>query len=239
MHHPSNFKIILPQYKTMDKFTQTEQNLLLGKTEKVITPPLLKVVPEGSHIHTNYSPGTFLEKMGVAYCPTLRFANTSILKRVVKACPKLYRTNEELGERFQKRIFAGETVNTTVVWVNEELRYSLITNRNLQKDDWIGTYTGLVRPINRITPVINGYCVLYPTKWYSRNLFVIDARFHANFLRYVNHSDTPNLYAQWALDRGLLHLLFFAADTIPRGAHLTINYGEAYWRYRKKSSKTC
>lgn len=225
-------------------FTPKELAFLLGKGSCAeafdYELPSLKVVPPEQYI-VDYEPvGRFLESMGVAYSPTIRFIDYDSIVKTIKKCPRILQhssTGDEcraLAEKYGDKIYSGHTANVTIAWLGEPLRYGLMTNRNLNEGDYIGCYTGLIRPLNRITPLINGYCVLYPTKWLTGGLCVIDARFYGNELRFVNHSDAPNLRGEWALDRGLLHLLFFADEDIPRGAQLTIDYGQSYWSARRK-----
>lgn len=226
-------------------YTPRELAYLLGKGDclRILQPtfsPLLKFVPKEEHIVVYYTLGSFLEKRGVAYTPTLRFEDMDVLRKMIKLCPRLLQSQkwgkevQDLGAEWQEKIFQAQTAHMTVVWTGTTLGYGVLTNENLKAGDFIGEYAGLVRPVSKEMPLVNGYCLEYPVRWPCRERYVIDAKFHGNVLRYINHSDTPNLEGRWALDRGLLHLLFFAAEPIPRGSQLTINYGEGYWEHRKK-----
>lgn len=212
----------------MNNYNTLELNLLFGKGNLAsLELNHLKVLHFNQHILSKHSVGSFLENMGVAYCPLLRFNSVKTFKKVVRNSFK-NKTDNGLGDEYRDRIFRGTTSNVTVVWTGLERRYGLITNTKLGNGDFIGSYAGLLRSYNSFTPVINAYCVLYPV-----NKFVIDARFHGNLLRYINHSESPNLRAEWAYDRGLFHLLFFASKTIERNFELTIDYGRTFWKYRQ------
>ncbi|OWM88330.1 histone-lysine N-methyltransferase, H3 lysine-9 specific SUVH6-like [Punica granatum] len=58
--------------------------------------------------------------------------------------------------------------------------------------------------------------------------FVIDAARYGNVGRFINHSCTPNLYAQNVLydqdDKRIPHIMFFAAENIPPLQELTYHY---------------
>lgn len=215
-----------------NKFTPKELSLLLGKGSSICIDKI-KVLHSGHHVLTKHTIGSFLETMGVAYCPVLRFSSMNALENIIKACPNSLKKGEasDLGEGYRDAIFNGKIADVTVVWLGEPLRYCLITNDALKTGDFIGCYSGLLRRMNRFTPTVNAYSALYPVKTVL-STYVIDARFYGNLLRYINHSDTPNLQATWAYDRGLLHLLFFAAKAIPRCSQLTVDYGQNFWKYR-------
>lgn len=121
-----------------------------------------------------------------------------------------------------------------VKWVDDVFGYGLFAGADLKKNDYIGEYYGHIREIDPKDPVLNGYCVQYLTGLFSKRYVVIDAKDYGNALRFVNHSDTPNVEARWAYDRGLLHLLFFAKEDIAADGQLFINYGTDYWQHREK-----
>ncbi|MFA6916955.1 MAG: SET domain-containing protein-lysine N-methyltransferase [Parachlamydiales bacterium] len=220
-------------------FTSLDLAFLLGRGEciRLLCPkfkPQIKMLLKTDKIVSHLTAGELLEKTGVAYSPTLHFSSFEDLERILHLFPRILDDSvHALGKDKQKEIFSCEIANVTVVWVNNALGYGVVTNRNLKKGDFIGEYTGWVRPVSRIMPWVNGYCLQYPTRW-GAGRYVIDAKVYGNITRYINHKDLPNLEGRWALDRGLMHLLLFAADDIPRGAQLTLDYGNDYWENRVK-----
>ncbi|KAE8805650.1 Histone-lysine N-methyltransferase, H3 lysine-9 specific SUVH5 [Hordeum vulgare] len=61
--------------------------------------------------------------------------------------------------------------------------------------------------------------------------FAVDASKMGNFAKFINHSCTPNLYAQNALydhdDKSAPHIMFFACENIPPGQELVYHYNYA------------
>lgn len=220
-------------------YTPLELALLLGRGQcvQILNPafnPLIKIVLKNDHIVSHLDVDNILIKMGLSYCPTLRFENAAFLHKIMKKPPRVVDESvEDLGIEKREEIYLDKTANVTVVWVKDALGYGVVTNRNLKAGDLIGEYAGLVRPVSRMMPLVNGYCLEYPACWGSGK-YVIDAKVYGNVMRYINHSDVPNLEGKWALDRGLMHLLLFAGEDIPRGAELTLNYGRDYWQARQK-----
>lgn len=226
-------------------FTPLEMACLLGRGKCAETlggiAPEFKVLKPCQYILEKFSADELLLEMGVAYVPTLRFGSYDHLLQTIHELPISYAMDAigkemtELGSQYRDAIFRGEVANISIVWINEILEYGAICNRHIQPGEFIGTYGGDLRQIVRGRPWLNEYCVHYPTKWASLNYHVLDARFYGNAMRFVNHSDEPNLAARWVIDRGLMHLLFFAKEFIPRGSQLTVDYGADFWTERKKA----
>jgi hypothetical protein len=176
----------------------------------------------------------------VKYSSFLTFATYASLKEVVRNCPYLLRRatiawdNHVLAERFKKQLSQGLTAKVVVKWINTDLGYGLFADEDLAPGAFIGEYTGLVRRLYRRRPDPNGYCFHYPTRFGSLKYFVIDALKEGNLLRFVNHSDRPNLLPFCAVDRGLLHTIFMTSHFVSKGKQLTIHYGDDYWIKRQK-----
>ncbi|KAJ3704811.1 hypothetical protein LUZ61_008516 [Rhynchospora tenuis] len=71
--------------------------------------------------------------------------------------------------------------------------------------------------------------------------FTIDAAEMGNVGRFINHSCSPNLYAQNVLfdhdDRQMPHVMFFAAENIPRLQELTYHYNYTIGQVRDSEGK--
>lgn len=228
-------------------FTPLEIAQLLNRTDwlpRLTTPHThrIKIARKGDSVAKAYSPQQFHDLFGIPYLSHLTFTSYDLLKIIIGQCPWICRfgilgmERDSQYEFYREKIFNAAVASTTVVWINETIGYGLFTNSDLDTGAFIGTYTGVVRPLSRRQPDQNAYCLHYPTRFWSWNIFVIDAGKGGNEIRFVNHSDNPNLDLECLYDRGILHFFLRAKHPIRRGAHLTFNYGEAFWRYRKSPS---
>lgn len=176
----------------------------------------------------------------IKYTPTLLFQTPDFFQKVVANTPWLLKhsvigqEHRNLGAALHSKIAVGEVANVAIQWIDEKIGYGVFARENISSEAFVGEYTGVVRQIKRFHPDLNGYCMHYPTKFFSYNYVVIDAQEAGNEMRFVNHSDDPNLKAICLIDRGVQHIGFFALKPISRGEQLTINYGKDYWKKRQK-----
>lgn len=176
------------------------------------------------------------------YRPHLLFRNMKEFIRTINACPYLLKIgkfgeeNRLLGREMRGSLSRGAQAKVSVRWIDPIFGYGLFCEEKLTEGQYIGEYSGLIRPVNRLISNINDYCFHYPTRFFSLwPYLVIDSEKEGNLMRFLNHSDEPNLRPVCLVDRGLLHLCFFANREIAQGEELTFNYGNDYWRTREKS----
>lgn len=182
----------------------------------------------------------FEQLFDIHYLPQLKFASYDELKLVIANCPwtvgtsSLGEENRQLGARYSKEIFGGYLVDITIQWIDDIFEYGAFAAQDIPAESFIGEYTGLVRRLYRLHPDHNGYCFHYPTRFWSWKYYMVDGLKEGNLLRFVNHSDTPNMEPICLSDRGILHLAFQAKEHIKKGTQLTFDYGTDYWRRRQK-----
>jgi uncharacterized protein len=226
-------------------FTAVELANYLGKSRCAAIlgspfPTAIKVILKGEKVLTEMTPEDFEKTMGVTYRPFLRFANYSLFKEAIRNCPWMLKSfflgeeNRKLGSLFQAQLFSGTTADVVIKWIDERIGYGVFTCQDFAKGALIGEYTGEVRRLFRSRPDHNAYCFHYPTRYWSLKYFIIDGLREGNALRFINHSDRPNLHPACLVDRGLLHQVFFTNKEIPQGTQLTFDYGEDYWARRSK-----
>jgi hypothetical protein len=183
----------------------------------------------------------FENLFNVHYRACLTFSSYDDLENTVRNCPYFFRyqwlfgKQDDLETYYQELLHEHLRAKTYIKWIDEVFEYGLFADVDLAPKSFIGEYTGVIRELDKTMPDINPYCFHYPTKLFSYHYLVIDAMNEGNNLRFINHSDKPNLQPLWLVDRGLLHLVFIAAKAIPKGTELTFNYGKDYWNKRKKS----
>lgn len=177
-----------------------------------------------------------------SYHSHLLFRSIREFKRTINACPYLLKwgkfgeENRLLGREMREKLSRGAQAKVSLRWIDPIFGYGLFCEENLEEGLYIGEYSGLIRSVNRLICNINDYCFHYPTRFFSLwPYLVVDSEKEGNLLRFLNHSDEPNLRPVCLVDRGLLHLCFFANREIAKGEELTFNYGNDYWRTREKS----
>ncbi|XP_018720287.2 histone-lysine N-methyltransferase, H3 lysine-9 specific SUVH5-like [Eucalyptus grandis] len=101
-------------------------------------------------------------------------------------------------------------------------------------------YIGKVLPDELVSPEFNKHKYFFnigvggATCKQSGKCFTIDAKAQGNIGRFINHSCSPNLYAQNVLsdhhDKRMPHIMFFASKDIPPLRELTFDYRVSHVR---------
>lgn len=204
---------------------------LLCPNESKIT---IKIVWPGRVVLQRYCPEEFFQETGMFWCTQLYFSSYSALCKTVSRCPKAL-CQQKLGENEEKNIphlLAGNFADVTIVWMGEFIGFGLMTNQTLQPGDWVGAYTGQVRPLPFFQADPNNYCLHYPTSWWPPITYVTDAQSFGNYSRFINHSDQPNLSFSSLVYKKLVYFILRANQMIPRGSFLTVDYGPNFWARR-------
>lgn len=211
------------------------QKLLLGAA-----PAKIRLKLKDSLTISEISVTEFERLFNLTYRPFLTFSSYHILREAINNCPYLLRCtclvseNYALAKRYHLELALGALADLSVRWINDELGYGVFAESDIPEGTFIGEYTGHVRRLYRRHPDHNAYCFRYPTKLWSWHYFIIDAMKESNLLRFINHSDRPNLQPLCAVDRGLLHQIFISNQPIHKDAQLTFDYGQDYWIRRHK-----
>jgi len=224
-------------------FSPLELAKLLGKQEiqKILMPkkPLsIKVQLKDEPIKL-MTKRAFEEHFHLKYRSCLTFTSYEQLKEAVKNCPYFFKlqwifgSDDALEVSYKEKLEAAALAKIIVKWVDPTFQYGLFADADLEEKAFIGEYAGVMRRIDKKHPDLNGYCFHYPTKFFSLHYAVIDALLEGNLMRFINHSDSPNVQPLWLYDKGLLHLVFIANRLIKQGEQLYFNYGKDYWLKRK------
>jgi SET domain-containing protein len=139
----------------------------------------------------------------------------------------------ELGKRWIREIQSAFVAKSQVVWINDRVGHGLMAASTIPKGAFTGEYTGIVRENNRryLEP-LNDYCYEYPVVDEIGRSFVIDAT-QGNLMRFINHSEAPNLQPKYAFIDGAYHCIFLALHEIVEGTQLNYDYGKSYWYLRE------
>lgn len=226
-------------------FNPLELAELLGKTEIqrlliVRKPKTIKIQLKDQETPSLCTVKEFESTFNITYNPFISFFSYEELEKIIDNCPYFLRYQWLFGKKdgwetsYQEILKNHLMAKTYIKWIDPVLEYGLFADADLPDKAFIGEYTGNIRQLDKKEPDINGYCFHYPTKCFSLNYYVIDALYEGNMLRFINHSEKPNLQPLWLVDRGVLHLVFIANQLITKGTELTFNYGKDYWKYRQK-----
>jgi SET domain-containing protein len=139
-----------------------------------------------------------------------------------------------LGKKFHAQILSAYTPKVSVRWIDTTVGYGLFAEEVIDKNQYVGEYTGVVRQYDRrYFEPLNNYCYEYPVCDDTGRHFVIDATAGC-LTRFINHSYAPNLQPSYAYWEGFYHLIFTAKKKIAPGEQLSFDYGESYWYLRDK-----
>lgn len=211
-------------------FTQGEQ--LLHRSH-----PRIKAYDKQTKRYVRLSPHEFEKQFHIHYFSTLKFADYSSFVETLHNFPLCYPFLLEKIPQFNQRIHVDTHPAVGIKWINSDIGYGAFTTQHLSSGTIIGEYTGYVRRLYRSHPNTNPYCFHYPSRFFSLRYFVIDALRGGNALRFVNHSDRPNLTPAWVFDRQLLHLIFLTIRAVEPNSQLTIDYGQDFWKSRQKITR--
>jgi hypothetical protein len=193
------------------------------------------ILPKGS---SRFILEDFEKFFGITYLDTPRFVSEQFRHKVQGNVPWLLQhtvfgyEQRRLGASLRLRLLQGFVEDVSIRWIDDVKGYGLFAERDFEPHTYIGEYVGEIRQIKRFKADLNGYCMHYPSAFFSYNYFVIDAAKAGNVTRFINHSESANLRPFSVLDKKLLHVVFYTTCKILQGEELTFNYGKDYWRKR-------
>lgn len=107
----------------------------------------------------------------------------------------------------------------------EDAGQGLFSKVRIQEEENIGYYTGEIIGEDEFHDPERPFSAY--VLWICRTHIIVGDGPKANYTRYINHSDTPNVHlvvsSRWKTAR------FEALRTIDPGEELFFNYGEDYW----------
>lgn len=187
----------------------------------------------------------FEELFGIRYLPFLECENWEVERHLKKKCARAHKKHKIghlalwLGKLHSKQLSEGKTASLTIRWIHEKIGYGAFTEKMLPKWSFIGEYTGILRARSLLFPDLNDYCFMYPKEWLSLKAFTIDSEKQGNLTRFINHSDSPNCESLSIFHEGLFHVIFRTTKEVPADTELTYDYGNLYWKKRKKLLDIC
>lgn len=229
--------------KDLYGFTPVDLARLLGKKEIeklfLLKKPLtIKVLLKGETVSKLISIKEFEQLFSVVYRSFLTFHFYESIEKAIHHCPLFFKYQWIFGKKddwetyYQELMLHGFLENALLKWIDDEIGYGLFAEANLDKGAFIGEYTGVFSSFE----ASNAYCFQYPHRLFSKNYFIIDAEKEGNLVRFINHSENPNLEPLWLYDRGILHLILITKHPIIKGEEFTFCYGADFWKYRTNNA---
>lgn len=231
-------------FKTQNKYGQTPYDLafLLGrkvihKEAPHIQTHTLKVFKTKEQVFETFSKEQIQEHFNIKYTDDLIYKNPRFLKWTTRKCYKLLQDTALKWKNhwtvcMHERDFREKKLPEVYIkWTNPLIGYGLFAGDDIAQYSYIGEYTGIVKKRQTKKDLENDYIFGYVTGPFETP-FVIDARDMGNFTRFINHSETPNLFSTWMISGGICHIILFASRFIPKDAQLTYDYGPNYWKKR-------
>ncbi len=174
------------------------------------------------------------------YLTHLEFQDLRTLKAVQKQC--LYLCDKDcisteskwLGSYYGEQLRVGYVNDIVIKWIGIEIGYGAFARRDIEAFEFIGEYTGVIKRRRFLFSKSNDYCFFYPSSYHCFIPYIIDSQEKGNITRFINHSETPNCESHSILVGDLLHIIIRATKKIPKGQQIVYDYGEKYWRHRKR-----
>ncbi|KAK1946102.1 Histone-lysine N-methyltransferase MEDEA [Phytophthora citrophthora] len=111
----------------------------------------------------------------------------------------------------------------------EEQPLGLFAAEDLERYEFLGEYTGVIKigvsEVNEFDP----YGISYPSVYEGGDLYV-SASEYGNVIRCINHSATPNARFVPMVHNGILRIFCFVIQEIKQGDQIFVNYGPSYWK---------
>ena len=143
---------------------------------------------------------------------------------------------EETSRCYARLIQESDMAPVYIRKINDKVGYGVFAGSELEKGAFIGEYTGVIQEAEEEAGqeldeggFESDYSWYYLEEIKQAPTLEISGRFEGNELRYVNHSNEPNVEVEHILIDGYWVLFFKTARKIRADEQLLISYGEAYW----------
>ncbi|MBI9082195.1 MAG: SET domain-containing protein-lysine N-methyltransferase [Desulfobacterales bacterium] len=142
----------------------------------------------------------------------------------------------QLCRTYGEMIRQGAKAPIDIRRIDDSVGFGVYATQNIDKDAFIGEYAGVVQLADADAGRAldaggfeSDYAWYYLDDVPDAPDLEINGRLEGNELRFVNHSDSPNVEVEHTLFEGQWIILFTAARDIKKDEQLLISYGEAYW----------
>lgn len=137
---------------------------------------------------------------------------------------------EWAGLKYRNEVLYGVVNDVYIQWIDDRFGFGLFANKSMEEGEFIGEYTGLVRPVTYFFANVNPYCFRYPLYEIGYKIYTIDAQDMFNETSFINHSNSPNCDSTVTMNNSLLHMCIITNRKVEKGEQLTYDYGNNLWR---------
>ncbi|MEC7839831.1 MAG: SET domain-containing protein-lysine N-methyltransferase [Chlamydiota bacterium] len=206
--------------------------------------PTSKSIKYSSTVHKKLqevSIEEFERLTSLQYLYHLSFKDKAVYEKIKRLCKRGIQNNtiskraEWLGIRYRREILHGIVNDVYIQWINNQMGFGLFANTFLNKWDFIGEYTGVIRPCTYFFANVNEYCFRYPLYRIGYHVYTIDSQDCCNETSFINHSNNPNCESIVTFNNDILHVGIRTIRDIQKNEELTIDYGNNMWGSMKDS----
>jgi SET domain-containing protein len=174
------------------------------------------------------------KKMGLVYLKNIEFNVTRApqyfdvkhSKRYI-ASPAYY---DDLEKKYGSQIAQGYVAPLSVRFINDIIGYGIFAESDIDQDQMIGEYTGVVQESRDIKDSKYTWSYLSSNDEAGKQFNLsVDAAHFGNEMRFINHDYDPNAAMKYIPQGGFWHVVYIASKPIKKGEQLLINYGQGYW----------
>lgn len=191
---------------------------------------------------------SFFKRQGLVYLERTRIDWPPLRSKALDRSP-YYLENQayfqELCRTYGDKIRQGAKAPMDIRKIDGAVGYGVFAAADIEKNAFIGEYAGVVQPAcenagHRLDAggFESDYAWYYLDDVPDAPELEINGRLEGNELRFVNHSDRPNVEVEHTLFEGQWIIIFTAARHIEKDEQLLISYGEAYWEDGWRNQKS-
>lgn len=176
------------------------------------------------------------ESLGVRYLPAQEIKDPGVFPEPAEESKKFTawrwmhrRRAKKYGDKVRSRALAPVYVK----WVNETVGYGLFARERLRAGTFLGEYTGVVVKTADLKDGSYSWACDEkgsPAEPGCTVAVSVDALHAGNEMRFVNHSDEPNVDPVWVAVDGAWHLVYVARWPVAKDRQLLVDYGANYWK---------
>ena len=182
---------------------------------------------------------SFFKSQGLVYLERTRIDWQPLRSKALDQSPYYLENQayfEALCRTYGELIRQGAKAPMDIRRIDDSVGFGVYAAQDIGKDAFIGEYAGVVQRAHADAGHAldaggfeSDYAWYYLDDIPGAPDLEINGRLEGNELRFINHSDAPNVAVEHTLFEGQWIIIFTAARDIEKGEQLLISYGDAYW----------